>query len=64
MLARFLPWIFMLCMGMLWGVSFSVAKIAINAGGTPMGIAFWQAIVASVLLLTFTLARRRPMSLG
>ena len=54
----------MLFMGILWGVSFSVAKIAINAGGTPMGVAFWQAVIASVLLLTFTLLRRRPMSLG
>lgn len=54
----------MLFMGILWGVSFSVAKIAINAGGTPMGVAFWQAVIASVLLLTYTLLRRRPMSLG
>lgn len=64
MLARCLPWIFMLCMGMLWGVSFSVAKIAINAGGTPMGVAFWQAVIASILLLSYTLARGRPMPLG
>ena len=64
MLARCLPWIFMLCMGGVWGASISVAKIAINAGGTPMGVAFWQAIIASVLLLTYTLLRRRPMQLG
>jgi drug/metabolite transporter (DMT)-like permease len=51
-------------MGMLWGVSFSVAKIAMNAGGTPMGVAFWQAVIASILLLSYTLARGRPMPLG
>ena len=64
MLSRLLPWIFMLCMGILWGVSFSVAKIAINAGATPIGVAFWQAVIASILLLTYTLARRRPLPLG
>ena len=56
MLSRLLPWIFMLCMGILWGVSFSVAKIAINAGATPMGVAFWQAVIASILLSLFLFA--------
>ena len=33
-----LPWIVLLFLGTVWGLSFSLARIATVAGGTPFGI--------------------------
>ena len=40
-------------MGGAWGLGFSLAKLAAIDGTTPMGIAFWQCLFASILLLVF-----------
>ena len=56
-----LPWAALLVMGATWGLSFSFARIAVQAGGTPFGITFWQSVVCGGVLLGFTLARRRPL---
>ena len=61
LLKRFLPWIILLFLGTVWGLSFSLARIATLAGGTPFGITFWQCIICGVMLLAFTHARGRPM---
>lgn len=37
-----LPLAMLLLLGTLWGASFSISKIAIQAGVTPLGYAFWQ----------------------
>ena len=58
---RFLPWIILLFLGTVWGLSFSLARIATLAGGTPFGISFWQCIVCGLMLLAFTHARGRPL---
>ena len=62
-LTKFLPWAALLVMGALWGLSFSLARIVVAAGGTPFGVTFWQSVVCGVILLGFTLARRRPLTL-
>ncbi|MEC7238219.1 MAG: DMT family transporter, partial [Pseudomonadota bacterium] len=61
LLKRLLPWIILLFLGTVWGLSFSLARIATLAGGTPFGITFWQCIVCGVMLLAFTHARGRPL---
>lgn len=45
-------------MGGAWGLSFSLAKLAAADGTTPLGIAFWQCILASLLLLFVVFLRR------
>ncbi len=58
---RFVPWLAMLFMGIVWGLSFSVAKIAVDNGGTALGIAFWQALVSAIILFIYTMIRGRPV---
>ena len=60
---RLIPWLAMLFMGLVWGLSFSMGKIAMTSGGTPLGVAFWQSIVSGALLLIYTFVRGRPMPL-
>ena len=63
-LTRLVPWLALLVMGAAWGLSFSLARIVVQAGGTPFGITFWQSVVCGVILLGFTLARRRPLPMS
>jgi drug/metabolite transporter (DMT)-like permease len=50
--------------GGVWGVTFSLAKIAAAGGAHPLGITFWQAVLGVIFLLCFNLARRRPFPMG
>ena len=61
MLTKALPWITLFYMGSVWGLSFSLGKIAVNLGGTPIGIAFWSSLFAGIILLILTTLRRRYM---
>ena len=63
-LKKLLPWAALLVMGAAWGLSFSLARIVVGAGGTPFGVTFWQSVVCGVILLGFTLARGRPLPLS
>ena len=40
-------------LGLCWGLSFTLSKIAMQAGGTPIGLTFWQSLTAGVLLLGY-----------
>jgi len=40
-------------LGATWGLSFSVMKILVEDGGEPFGIAFWQALIAALLLYIY-----------
>jgi drug/metabolite transporter (DMT)-like permease len=51
----------LLTMGLAWGLSFSLAKIATTGGAQPLGISLWQCWIAGVLLTAVTLTRRRPI---
>ena len=51
MFTRLLPWIGFAYMGAAWGLSFSLAKLVAIEGTTPIGIAFWQCLLAGLLLL-------------
>ena len=56
MLRKSLPWIALFYMGTVWGLSFSLGKIATSLGGTPIGIAFWGSLISGLILLIFTTA--------
>ena len=34
----------LIILGLGWGLSFTLGKIAITAGGTPIGLTFWQSL--------------------
>lgn len=44
-------------LGISWGLSFSIMKIAVNSGGEPFSIAFWQAIISALTLLIIVLLK-------
>ncbi len=51
--------VLLVAMGLIWGATFSFAKIAIDGGAHPIGLTFWQGLGGGVFLLLLTLARRR-----
>lgn len=63
MIRRLLPCLILLVVGTAWGLTFSLAKLAADAGGTPFGIAFWQALTGGILLLAYSIIRRRKWRL-
>ena len=64
MLNNALPYLGLLYMGGAWGLGFSLAKLAAVDGTTPIGIAFWQCILAGSLLLVFVFSRRTKIFLS
>ena len=60
-LKALLPWFLLLFMGVAWGLSFSLARIAVSAGGMAVGITFWQNALCAAILRAYTYARRRPL---
>jgi drug/metabolite transporter (DMT)-like permease len=61
MTSRWLARGILLLMGMSWGLSFSLAKVAAMGGVHPLSLAFWEAFVAGGILLAMCLVRRRPI---
>lgn len=49
----------LLLMGVLWGLALSLAKIGVEAGGHPVGMALWQVGTSSLLMLVLLLVRGR-----
>lgn len=62
-LGRTQAWLLLLVMGVLWGATFSLAKIAADGGGHPLGINYWQSMIGAAALITVMLVtgRRLPM---
>ncbi len=48
-------------MGAAWGLTQPLTKIAVTAGHTPLGLIFWQLLIASVVLSVVTLLRGRRL---
>jgi drug/metabolite transporter (DMT)-like permease len=55
------PWAFLLVMGIAWGLAFSLGKIAVENGGEPFGIVLYQAFGSGLILLAFTVIRKKPI---
>ncbi len=52
----------LLLMGILWGLALSLAKIGVQAGGHPVGMALWQVCTSTTLLLVLLLLQsKRPV---
>ncbi|HNB28508.1 MAG TPA: DMT family transporter [Alphaproteobacteria bacterium] len=54
----------LLVMGLAWGLSFSLARVAAGGGMHPFSITFWEALGAGTTLLIICLLRRRRIPLG
>src|SRR5690606_16857417 len=61
---RLRGWVILLIMGMAWGLSFSLARVAASAGIHPFSITFWEALGAGGTLILVCLVRRRPIPLS
>ncbi len=59
--ASVVPYILVLFCGLIWGMTFSLARIATLGSAHPLGLAFWQALGGGSVLAIFCLLRwRRP----
>ena len=47
----------LIILGLGWGLSFTLGKIAITAGGTPIGLTFWQSLFSGLVLLAYVFLR-------
>ena len=47
----------LIILGLGWGLSFTLGKIAITAGGTPIGLPFWQSLFSGLILLAYVFFR-------
>ena len=55
-------YLLLLLMGILWGLALSLAKIGVQAGGHPIGMALWQVTTSSTLLLVLLLLQsKKPL---
>jgi len=59
-----IPYLQALTLGITWGVTFSLARLATEAGAHPLGLAFWQAAGGGLVLSCYALLRRRRPSLA
>src|SRR5262245_45906761 len=51
-------WSVLVLIGMVWGLSFSLARLAATQGAHPLGIAAWESWIAGLLLLCLSMVRR------
>ena len=58
-----LPWLCLAYMGLSWGLSFSMAKLAADTGAHPFVIAFWQTSLSSLILFGICHIRGRKFSI-
>jgi len=48
----------LVALGMTWGLTIPLTKIAVSTGHKPLGLIFWQMLIATVTLSVISLARR------
>lgn len=51
--ARLVPYLTVLAIGLIWGITFSLARIATEAGAHPLGLSFWQVAGGGTVLLVY-----------
>ena len=54
----FIPYLLIFGIGVTWGSTFSLARIAAEAGGHPIGLTFWQAAGGAIVLLPICIYRQ------
>jgi len=55
-----MPFVYLLFMGVVWGASFPLARIATGGGGHPLGLALWQEAIGGAMFLAIAAVRGRP----
>ncbi|MEX2641812.1 MAG: DMT family transporter, partial [Acetobacterales bacterium] len=58
------PVAMLLALGVLWGATPPLGKLAAHYGFHPVTFAFWQSGIAAVILAVMVAVRRRPLPLG
>ncbi len=53
-----LPYALAILSGGIWGLTFSLARMASEASAEPLGLALWQALGGGLVLLLYCLYRR------
>lgn len=56
-------WIALIVMGAMFGLNFSLARIATTGGGHPLGVAFWQFAIGGLFLACVLAFRKIPFNL-
>ena len=54
---NFLPYLLVLGIGIVWGITFSLARIAAESGSHPIGLTFWQSAGGGLVLLPICIFR-------
>lgn len=55
---QFGPWVVLLVLGVVWGATIPLSKIAVSSGHQPLGLIFWQLVFAIIILTPIVLVRR------
>ncbi len=56
---RFSMALALLAIGVVWGSTIPFTKVAVSSGHQPLGLIFWQLLIASIVLSGISLLRRR-----
>ncbi len=62
--ATWIAWFVLIGFGLLWGLTFSLMKFAIDTGAHPIGLSFWNALLGAIGLLAINAVRRTPIPLA
>jgi len=62
-LGRTSAWLILLFIGVIWGLTFSLAKIAAQGGGHPLGISYWQSLIGAAFLIVLSFRNREKIPL-
>lgn len=54
---RLSAWLLLIGIGLIWGITFSLAKIATQTGAHPLGVSWWQAVIGGGLVFAYSFAR-------
>jgi drug/metabolite transporter (DMT)-like permease len=47
----------LIALGMTWGLTIPLTKIAVSTGHKPLGLIFWQMLIATIALSAISLVR-------
>ncbi len=60
-MSRLIPFAWLLFIGISWGLTQPLIKIAVSGGYKPLGIIFWQMLISVAVLGVINMVRRRPL---
>jgi|TARA_B110000971_G_scaffold132991_1_gene136122 drug/metabolite transporter (DMT)-like permease len=59
--SRLIPFAWLLFIGISWGLTQPLIKIAVTGGYKPLGMIFWQMLISVAVLGVINMMRRRPL---